>query len=262
MRLFTIVILFFAISAKARSTDTVEVSQTKTVYLVFEKSVLQYEVDSPDIVVEAEKNTIKLKSNIKDFSSTSLRVKSGELTYLFVLKYFEEPQNLFFSYSPKSENAFSSKELAAKATADNQVNSVSIGEFREVEKKAEQVIMKRRELYAYGSIDRKVVLALENVYLSSGCVYLKISVSNSGNSTFVINSFGFSLNNQSVIQPIFIFNEEVMEVASERQVTKVFVFEQSKLNQQKLIVELQGATNSKKMKFLISPKEILSANKI
>ena len=94
-------------------TDTIEVSYTKTAYLIFPEAP---EVDkgSEDVIIRVYQNKVIIQAAIEGFQETNLFVQSGSNFYMFILKYSSAPKKYLFNYQVRTNSIGSTGVIAEK----------------------------------------------------------------------------------------------------------------------------------------------------
>ena len=229
-----ILILFILFSLVLKSqeiTDTIEVSYTKTAYLIFSEAP-EIDKGSEDVIVRVFNNKVIIQAAVEGFEETNLFVQSGSNFYMFILKYSAAPKKYLFNYQVRSNsigstdviqdstslkasgkkedliNAYETKEVNIPKNNELIDYSVKNNQLEKVssEKKTKTNLMvncqwvdgKHKNIYDKGVLKDKISFIATNFYVNDEYFYLKLYINNTSKINYSIDFIRFTIKNQKI----------------------------------------------------------------
>lgn len=229
--IYILIIIFSPLIVKGQITDTIELSYTKSVYLIFSEEP-KVDRGSEDVIVKVHENKVIIQAGVEGFQETNLFVQSGSEFFMFILKYTESPSKFIFNYqvrkntlevkkrrikeevkaSEKKEELVDGfhnpkKEEVIVIEKNNELVDYSkiIKEKEALEKKekttrdfktlCQWVETKNQNLYNKGAIESKISFIATNLYVDQNHFYLKLFVVNKSKIKYDIDFIRFSIKN-------------------------------------------------------------------
>lgn len=232
--IFLLFLFILSIGVKAQITDTIELSFTKSVYLIF-PSPPQMDKGSEDILVKAFENKIIVQAAAEGFEETNLFVQSGPEYYMFILKYSATPKKYIFNYQVRKN--FTSTVSASTPLITEKVNTPTIStstqntntntpnlpsealgnemidqlvyntklESQKVSKETKTTYetnaiwtnAQQQTLFNKGIVNGKISFIATNLYVYENYFYLKLSVINKSKINYDIDFIRFTIKSKS-----------------------------------------------------------------
>jgi conjugative transposon TraN protein len=276
--------------------DTIRVSFSKTVILVFDSKITFDNLGSEDVIAQKKDNKILLAAAVKKFPETNLHIETESGYYSFIILYQENPKKLFYNFNKSHsvlENSSSqevieveeeSKEILAKSVQKPSVKPSTGTASTNAQPTKKTVKPSKEDLFAnncksihdksnsyksIGVLGNKMFWSLGDIYVKEDHLYFKVSANNSSNIKYDIDLIKFVTRSSSgkikqkaeqedIIEPTFVYNGEKMVVDGKSTLTKVFVFPKFTIDdEKKLFVELWEVGGDRKLEFSITNKEII-----
>ena len=292
MRILIISILIVTFSIHhgfAEITDTIRISFSKTVVLVFDKPIIFDNVGSEDVIAQKMGNRYLLTAAVaKKKFETNLVIETESGYYQYILVYNEYPKKTFFAYTASQsihktqteeveieEQKSVIKKEQKTVTSDKKVETKkkkeTVNDFNEI---CKTIDSKDNSLKSIGVVGNKMFWSLGDIYVNNDHLYFKVSAKNLSNIKydidfvkFVVRSTKGNLKQRSVqeeeLSPIFVYNGDKNVIEGKTTLTKVLVFKKFTIDdEKKLFVELWEVGGDRKLEFSITNKDILKVKTI
>ena len=291
MRLINLLFLLpFSVMAQ-KVTDTIRVSFTKTVILVFDAPITFDNVGSEDVIAQKKDNKLLLGAAKKGFGETNLHVETESGYYSFILIYKENPKKLFFNYgsehvihSEKKKENEEETEETEKPKVDKKSVSTNSKTATPLEKKksktngfdvdCKMIHDKSNSFRSIGEMGNKMFWSLGDIYVKDNYLYFKVSANNMSNIKydvelvkFVVRSSKGNIKQRAVqedeLTPVYVYNGDKMVIDGKSVISKVFVFEKFTIDdEKKLYIEQWETGGDRKLEFSVTNKEILKVKRL
>jgi hypothetical protein len=287
---------FHCLMAFAQRYDTLEVGMMTTVHLVFESTVLEYDIGSgtrietvngqehevTDALVTKVGDRLKLAAAIADFETTNIFVETETAYFNFILKFAPRPKKLSHYFADgdadriKSANATQTK---MKAVSDAQLQADKQAQILELTLKdlSEKVANEPNQVIEIGQESQRMKYFLNGVYVKGNFLFFRVNIANEGNVKFDLGYEGFFIKDKpnrglkkttkqipTPLKVFIIYNNQIKTIERNQEVKKVYVFEKFTLEPKKIFtIEFwEDAQGQRKVELNISPNDILSAKTI
>ena len=120
-QLFKLLMLCLPFTLQAQITDTIDVSFTKSCYILLPKAP-KYDFGSEDVIIRQSENKLIVQAGKEDFEETNLFVQIDETIYLFIIRYSNSPKKFIYNYSSTNENNIKSNSAGStNSSTDNSI---------------------------------------------------------------------------------------------------------------------------------------------
>lgn len=286
------IILFNSMSAigqDGEKYDTVFVSATKTVVMVFPEIVKHVDVGNPVVLTDVVKvenrpsNKLKMAAG-KWFKETSLFVETETGMFTYIVRYKENPLKLLYRVASQAsvvvqENthvptesgtvSFSNKSTETKVAAKKLGSAL-----KEVQTNCDWIAKQEGTLHSYGTKDNKVFWYLPEMYVKDDYLYFLVRIKNVSNINYdidfvktVVRSDKGSLKRNAVQEdekiPEFIYNSEIKTINGKSAISWVIVLKKFTIDDgKKLFFELWEKGGERKLEFSLFASDILNIKKL
>lgn len=223
-------LVFLSSTLVAQITDTIEVSFTKSVYLIFPEAT-NYDRGSEDVLIKNPENKIIIQAAVENFEETNLFVQSGPEYYMFILKYSENPRKLLFNYQVRKNtastvsasttiekvntnnystptNSTPTSTLPSEALGNEMIDQSVYTTKLESQKTSKETktthetnaiwaTAQQQTLFNKGIVSGKISFIATNLYVYENYFYLKLSVINKSKINYDIDFIRFTIKNKS-----------------------------------------------------------------
>lgn len=198
--------------------DTVLVSFTKSVYLVFDKKP-SFDAGSEDIIVREHENKLIIQAAVENFEETNLFVQVGGRMYMFIIVYGRNPKKYLYNYQGESisipdaktdpdglksgtffydslsntmnDMSYRDKELIAKYRADSAEAYFS--------PRCEKVHSSRNHPMNQGAIAYGCLVFCPVMYTDNNHFYIKIIIENTTNINYDVDYLSFVIRTRKAL---------------------------------------------------------------
>ena len=284
-----IIIPLLAIGQKTKEkhhTDTLRLSFSKTVYLVFDTPVKFEDHGSDNVIVKTSGNKVFLGAKIKKFSETNLLVETESGFYSFILVYNENPKKLLYKYDSEAlvlkaqdETQFSEKEKNNKvgknsSPEQSKVSSKTAVSTEDFPNDCQKIVSMSNSITTIGVFGGKMLWSLGDIYVKDDYLYFKVCATNKSNIKYDVDLIKFVIRNskgnvkqkavqEDIVTPLYVFNGPKMQIEGKSALTKVFVFQKFTIDdEKKLFIELWEVGGDRKLEFGVTDKDILKVKKL
>lgn len=229
-KLILSILIFFSSTLVAQITDTIEVSFTKSVYLIFPEAT-NYDRGSEDVLIKNPENKIIIQAAVENFEETNLFVQSGPEYYMFILKYSNNPKKLLFNYQVRKNTASTgavtppttinnntptttsqiinpTTKLPSEALGNEMIDQTVYTTKLESQKATHEAKSTHetnsiwanaqpQTLFNKGIVNGKISFIATNLYVYENYFYLKLSVINKSKINYDIDFIRFTIKNKS-----------------------------------------------------------------
>lgn len=233
-KILFILFFFFSLKITAQVTDTIEVSFTKSVYLIFPEAT-NYDRGSEDVLIKNPENKIIIQAAVENFEETNLFVQSGPEYYMFILKYSTNPKKLLFNYqvrknttssvsatapiitekvntsttSPSTQTSNTpTPNLPSEALGNEMIDQSVYTTKLESQKTTKETKTthetnaiwanaQQQTIFNKGIVNGKISFIATNLYVYENYFYLKLSVINKSKINYDIDFIRFTIKNKS-----------------------------------------------------------------
>src|SRR5688500_2347706 len=222
--LFLFFLLLLPLCLQAQITDTIEVSFTKSCYLLLPKAP-KYDFGSEDVIVRQSENKLIIQAGKEDFEETNLFFQIDETIYLFIIRYSQNPKKFIYNYSSSGNNL--SNAGSGGTSISNTDNSILDIKNKELKDKAkldsilkpicELVISRGGDYLNEGEINFGNLVWCSAIYADEEYLFFKIRVDNTTNIPYEADYSSYTIRDKKDLlkkkaiqdyetQPIYIHN--------------------------------------------------------
>ncbi len=274
-RLLFYLLFLIPVLSTAQITDTLEVSYTKSCYLIFPKPP-KFDFGSEDVIVRQSENKLIIQAAKEQFVETNLLVQVDEKIYLFIIRYNESPKKFLHNFSSEvgtvSSNSDNGSVITDNSIADKKLKDMNNKKAieDELKPKCEKVLQKGSEWLNEGEINFGNLVWCSSIYTDDKYVFFKIRVDNSSNivyeadySTYTIRDRKDLLKKKAIqdyeTQPLFILNP-FTTIGPKDKLDMIVAFNKFTIDKDKVLtVEVWEKNGDRRMKIDISGRVILKA---
>lgn len=257
-------VVFSCSNVFSQITDTLRISYSKAIYLVFSETPV-YHAGSEDegveeISVKPFGDKLIIQALLPEgFKETNMFVQSGKELYMFILVYDKNPTKFLYNYQVTEK---SGSTVPTSSTSTPQNNTIVLPEKsnemidygvvkeeivkKEKEKEQlskEQVIYQNchwvldqpQKLFSNGTIENNTTFLATNLYVYENQFYFKIIVKNNSKINYDIDFIKFTIRNKNKgvkksgdqdidLEEIFVLNKDKMTVPGQEKNEYVYVF--------------------------------------
>jgi len=301
-KILLISFVFFSYSnVFSQITDTLRISYSKAIYLVFSETPV-YHAGSEDegveeISVKPFGDKLVIQALLPEgFKETNMFVQSGKELYMFILVYDKNPTKFLYNYQvteKKVSTAPTSSTTTTNTIEPTEKNNEMIDygvvkeEIVKKEKEKDQlskeqlmlqnchwVLSQPQKLFLNGTVENNTSFLATNLYVYENQFYFKIAVKNDSKINYEIDFIKFAIRNKNkgvkksgdqdiYLEDIFVLNKDKMTVPGLEKMEYVYVFPKFTIeNNKKLFIEIWEKNGDRKIDFVFSSKELLSIKRI
>ena len=270
-----ILFLLFPLYGYAQITDTIEVSFTKSSYILL-PTAPKYDFGSEDIIVRNSENKLIIQARSKNFVETNLFVQVDDSLFLFIIRYNENPKKFVYNHSSANiviiTNTASRSTMIDYSVADKKKNEADEKVAIETELKplCEKVLNKGGDYLNEGEINFGNLVWCSAIYTNDDYIFLKIRVDNSSNivydaayTTYTIRHKKDLIKKKAVqdyeTQPLYILNP-FQTIGPKDKLVMVVAFKKFTIDKDKLLsAEVWEKGGERRMKIDVSGRVIIKA---
>jgi len=191
--------IFITLLSQAQVSDTIEVSFTKSAYLLFKSSNIKYDVGSEDVIVRSSDNKLIVQAEIEYFEETNLFVECDGEVFMFIINYVEQPIKYLYNYtqetvlkttSPIKDNPKSDSQVLTLENPSKTKNENQIKEYSEV---CEMILSKEPRILNMGVKDYKLNINLREILIHEEKIYLCFDMENRSNIPYMFDYYKFKV---------------------------------------------------------------------
>lgn len=264
--------LVFCHVVKAQQPLRIELTFNKTVHLVFPEEVSYVDVGSNDVLVDQKKDMVKLAVKNEGFSETNLTVVTADnVWYTFLLDYEKDIKELTYfikaSQGKRVEGGFAKN-------GENMDPVVSSQKMAPMPKDSDylshcrQVVSRTPSYWDVGAVNKKIFLAVNNIFIHNDKLYFVVSVGNASNINYDIDFLKMSVVDkrklkkssiqEDIKEPLFVYNGIEVLPGNTKTHFMVFVFDKFTIpDDRKLVFELYEKKGGRNISFDIK-KDLIS----
>lgn len=274
--LFKFLLFLLPFSLQGQVTDTIEVSFTKSCYLLLPKSP-KFDFGSEDVIVRQSENKLIIQAGKENFEETNLFVQIDETIYLFIIRYSTNPKKFIYNYSSGNNQT----NIGTGGTSiSNTDNSISNSKIKEQNDKArldstlkpicESVISKGGDYLNEGEINFGNLVWCSAIYADEEYLFFKIRVDNTTNIPFEADYSSYTIRDKKDLlkkkaiqdyetQPIYIHNPFQI-IGPQNKLQMIVVFKKFTIDKDKVLTaEVWEKNGDRRMKIDISGRVILKS---
>lgn len=267
-------IVLNCLNSFAFKTDTIAVTFNKTTLLVFDSKIVFDDLGNPDeLSIAKDNNKIKLTAGFnKPFAETTLFVETETGYYSFILVWSKSPKKLFHTYNFK-QSVYNKNEVAAD-TVKTEVLKVDKRFGAKLDanyfKNCSEIVDKSNSIKGIGVIDKRLAFLLGDICIENDDLYFKLIIRNNSNINYDIALLKFVVRHdkgvikkkaeqETVLEPKYILNENTNTVLGKNRVVKVYVFPKFTFDSdKKLYIELWEQEGERIVDFPVTSQDILN----
>lgn len=261
--------LFLNVNAKV--IDTIYVSFTKPVMLVFENNV-KITPGSEDIQAIANENTVVIVALKENFEETNIFVQSGNIYYAFILKYSVSQDKYLYNFTEGTNSASASVVDVSKSKVYKKEGQKSEKE-EQIEFLSSEVYNKKPNIYDIGDIKGKIYFMLLNVCIKDEMMFLKVGINNKSKIDYDIASIKFEIrtvdkrfkkasDQKKGVKTIY-KHKNIQRVKAREYETEIFAIEKVVLDSERVMhVEMWEKGGNRICQFEINAKQLLNVEQL
>jgi conjugative transposon TraN protein len=284
-----IVTLFILLICKisfSQVVDTIEISYTKSAFLIFPNKVTSFDQGSEDVIIKQKDNKLIIQSDLATgFKETNLLVQCEADLYVFILRFVDKPKKFMYNYQMKKVDTVSKIGEINKVELGNK----SIGkdyalQEKEVHKQLEEkqikntheencliVAQKGQSIYDKGEKKDKISFIATNFYVYENYFYLKLYIDNASKIKYDIDFIRLTIRNKDKgtkphadqyidVKPVYIFNDGIKTIEGKQSISFIYVFEKFTIEDTKrLNIEMWEKLGDRILQINFFDKDILNA---
>ena len=241
----------------------IQVPFNKTVVLVFDQDIVEFDLGSQEVLYKKEKRKVKLKAAVENFEETNLILETYQGKFcLFTLCWHPNPEKIFFSFKLPAVDKASQKK-SSSATATHQEDAFY--------KKCQLVLKTKRDINTIGEILGSVSIELENILADKDLLFFKITINNNSEIRYDIDVIDFVISNKKKkrinqdesLQPIYSLHPGLVSVPAYCSLQQVLVFKKFTFtHKQRLRIEVRELQGGRSLNFILTTKQLLDAKKL
>lgn len=255
---------FFCSNVFSQITDTLRISYSKAIYLVFSETPV-YHAGSEDegveeISVKPFGDKLIIQALLPEgFKETNMFVQSGKELYMFILVYDKNPTKFLYNFQvteksgstiPTSPTSTPKNDTVVPTEKSNEMIDYGVvkEETEKKEKEKEQlskeqvmyqnchwVLNQPQKLFLNGTVENNTSFLATNLYVYENQFYFKIAVKNDSKISYEIDFIKFAIRNKNkgvkksgeqdiYLDEIFVLNKDKMTVPGQEKNEYVYVF--------------------------------------
>lgn len=275
----------------AQRYDTVRVGLLTTVHVVFNSTVMNYDLGSgtriengvevSDVIISKVGDRLKLAAAIERFETTNLFIETESAYFNLILVYAPKPERLTHYLSDdRADRLKDIRKIKGEALAKEEIQIEQAKEEKILELTlndlCKEVANKSNVVPEIGESTQKMKYFLNGIYVKGNYLFFRVNVINEGNVKYDLGYEGFFINDKKnkgtkktptqpePMKPLHIFNDETKVVDKKEEVSKIYVFEKFTLEQKKVFtIEFwEDGKGQRKVELIIPPDKLLSAKTI
>lgn len=276
--LFKFLLFVLPLSLQAQVTDTIEVSFTKSCYLLLPKPP-KFDFGSEDVIVRQSENKLIIQAGKEDFEETNLFVQVDETIYLFMIRYSQNPKQFIYNYSSVGSNSSTNAGTGGSSVSlvDNSILDLKKQELKDKAKQDSilkplcELILKKGEDYLNeGEINFGNLVWCSSIYANDDFLFFKIQVDNTTNIAYEADYTSYTIRHKKDLlkkkaiqdyetQPVYILNP-FQTIGPKSKLQMVVVFKRFTIDKDKVITaEVWEKNGERRMKIDISGRVILKS---
>jgi protease II len=270
--------LFFLIpfAAFSQITDTIEVSFTKSSYILLSKAP-KFDFGSEDVIIRQSDNKLIVQAAKEGFEETNLFVQVDESIMLFVIRFNKNPKKFIYNYTGAGTTSNVDQGNSGVITTDNSIANAKkqdaddkLALEAKLKPLCEKVLNNGVDYLNEGEINFGNLVWCSAIYTNEEFVFFKIRVDNSSNiayeaaySTYTIRDRKDLLKKKAIqdyeTQPVFILNP-FQTIGPKDKLVMVVAFKRFTIDKDKVITaEVWEKNGDRRMKIDISGRVILKS---
>lgn len=274
--LFFSLMLLLPLSLTAQITDTIDVSFTKSSYILLPKPP-RFDFGSEDVIVRQSENKLIIQAKTEAFTETNLFVQVDENIYLFIIRYNENPKKFIYNYSSSNSSTGDNANNSTNGAISD--NSIADAKKKEAEDKKAiedkvkplcEKVLTATDYLNEGEINFGNLVWCSAIYTDDDFIFFKIRVDNSSNvaydadySTYTVRHIKDIIKKKAVQdydnQPVYILNP-FQHIGPKDKLVMVVAFKKFTIDKDKVLTtEVWEKNGDRRMKIDISGRVILKA---
>ena len=275
--LFKFLLFLLPLSIYGQVTDTIEVSFTKSCYLLLPKAP-KFDFGSEDVIVRQSENKLIIQAGKEDFEETNLFVQIDETIYLFIIRYSNSPKKFIYNYSSTGNNQTNiGTGGASTSNTDNSILNIKNKELIDKAKLdsifkpiCERVISKGGDYLNEGEINFGNLVWCSAIYADEEYLYFKIRIDNTTNIPYEADYSSYTIRDKKDLlkkkaiqdyetQPLYIYNPFQI-IGPQNKLQMIVVFKKFTIDKDKVLTaEVWEKNGDRRMKIDISGRVILKS---
>ena len=277
-QLFKILMLCLPLTLQAQITDTIDVSFTKSCYILLPKAP-KYDFGSEDVIIRQSENKLIVQAGKEDFEETNLFVQIDETIYLFIIRYSTSPKKFIYNYSSTGTNQYTTTSTTGSSIS-NTDNSILDLKNKELKDKAkldsilkplcELVISKGGDYLNEGEINFGNLVWCSAIYADEEYLFFKVRVDNTTNIPYEADYSSYTIRDKKDLlkkkaiqdyetQPVYIHNP-FQTIGAQNNLQMIVVFKKFTIDKDKVLTaEVWEKNGDRRMKIDISGRTILKS---
>ncbi len=249
----------------------IEVSTGKTTIVVFQSEIIHADIGSKQVGFSGEKNTLKIKAKVANFTETNLFVETEKGYYSYMLIYNSNP-----SEALKIVDVKEAKQLKSDIPSlDKSEEKDTIPQCPENVVKHIDVLKDINDKSSVGIIQKKIKFYLSALYAKDDYIYFKVNILNNSNMDYDIDMIRFVVTNNKGItkratvqqkpkEPLpCTLNDEVNKIKPHQEIYKIYSFPRFNIDKSKhLDIELWEKGGDRNVVMQVDSESIMKARTI
>jgi hypothetical protein len=233
----------FAVFCQGQITDTIEISFTKSAYLLMDSDDFKYDLGSEQVSARFKpgNNVLILQAEEEFFDETILFIESKGVIYVFVVLYTDKPRKSVYNYANmpiygQDVVTPSSPKVDLKKQEQDSLLNVFIGN-------CEQVLRLQPRVTNVGVKKYKIEIKLVDMLVINDKMYFRFRMKNKGNISYLFDYYKFKVVNVKTrikgqteqlieLKPLFTYKMP-MKIEGKSLVDYVVVFDKFVLTENK-----------------------------
>lgn len=232
--------------------DTLYISANKTVILKLASPITSKPITgTPEILMDFDPSKVMLTCEGK-FEESNLFVETENGHYSFVVIYKPTIKKTVYVFGTPSLAVHQPVKNTSESTSESKQSTTKESAATDLiyKMKCAEVIKKANEYSDLGMIKKGMEFSLNGVYVKGDQLYFKVTTRNTGNIKYDIDFYKFVVRTkkgsvkkaavqETVIVPVYVYNESIEVINGKSSLTKVFVVDKFTMaDNKKLFIEL------------------------
>jgi len=260
--------IFISINIYSQSQikDTIKVSFTKSVYLIFSNDI-KTDFGSEEIFVKTEQNKITIQAGVENFEETNLLVHENDIYYMFIIKYDNKPTKFIYDYqNNKTKTNAIIDSYQSKLMKTEQIKNDSLKNL--YEKNCQIALNKKQEFYDIAIKKGNVYFVVSNLFIKDNSYYYKLDLINNSNIKYDIDYYDIYIRKKQkllknsptqdiIVEKKYLYNYKPVV---ERKSSNSFIIVTDKYtidNRNEFIIELFEKEGDRHLKVVFNENDLL-----
>lgn len=178
------------LSCLAQISDTIEVSYTKSAYLMFAGESVKYDCGSEDVLVRNSGSKLIIQSGVENFEETNLFVETESEVFMFIIVFKDNPSKFLYDFAKVNFVSETDLDVSGVKKEVSEIKKKTLTDQEQEYVDISKIIIDSKDVVFNRGVSKyKIGVYLRDAVIYNDKIYLEFEVENNSNIAYIMDYY-------------------------------------------------------------------------